>query len=112
MDTLDAIAGRRSIRRFRDSSVSDEALHAILTAAVQAPSGKNEQPWRFIVVREEGCAEMIRLMREGISEKAQEIASIKLSYQCLAGGQLSFAKHHEIAEHSICSMLIPESLRR
>ena len=57
-------------------------------------------------------AGMVRVMRQGIAGKARGIVSIKLSYQCLAGGQFSFAEHHEIPEHSICSILIPESLRR
>ena len=66
MNTLDAIAERRSIRKFKDTPVPDEALQAILTAAIQAPSGKNRQPWRFVVVSGDKRAEMMRVMREGI----------------------------------------------
>jgi nitroreductase len=69
MNTLDAIAARRSIRRFRDEPVSDEDLRTILAAAVQAPSGKNAQPWRFVVVQGEHRAEMVRLMRQGIARQ-------------------------------------------
>jgi F420 biosynthesis protein FbiB-like protein len=68
MNTLDAIAARRSIRRFTDQPVRDEDLRTILTAATQAPSGKNAQPWRFVVVQGERRTEMVRLMREGIAE--------------------------------------------
>lgn len=68
MNTLDAIAGRRSIRRFKDRPFSDEAINAILTAGTQAPSGKNRQPWRFVVVKGEERAEMVRFMREGIAK--------------------------------------------
>ena len=72
MNTLEAIAARRSIRRFKDSPIPDEALQAVLTAATQAPSGKNRQPWRFIVVQGEKRAEMVRVMREGMAkEKAR-----------------------------------------
>jgi nitroreductase len=72
MNTLDAIAERRSIRKFKDDPIPDEALQAVLTAAIQAPSGKNRQPWRFIVVKGEKCAEMVRVMREGLAKaKAQ-----------------------------------------
>jgi nitroreductase len=67
VNTLDAIADRRSIRKFKSDPISQEALTAILTAASQAPSGKNRQPWRFIVVKEDQRPEMIRLMREGIA---------------------------------------------
>ncbi|MGI5916232.1 MAG: nitroreductase family protein [Anaerolineae bacterium] len=73
MNTLDAIAARRSIRKFTDEPVSEDDLRAILTAAIQAPSGKNRQPWRFIVVQGEQRAEMVRLMRQGITRnKAQD----------------------------------------
>jgi nitroreductase len=66
MNTLAAIAARRSIRKFRDVPVPDDMLHTILQAAIQAPSGKNRQPWRFVVVRGDKRAEMVRVMREGI----------------------------------------------
>ena len=68
MNTLEAIAGRRSIRKFKDTPIPDEAVEAILNAAIQAPSGKNGQPWRFVVVKEDKRAEMLCVMREGIEQ--------------------------------------------
>jgi len=74
MNTLEAIAQRRSIRKFKDIPVSDDIIVKILNAAVQAPSGKNRQPWHFIVVKQDQRAEMLRLMRAGIEKlKAQEV---------------------------------------
>ena len=67
MNTLEAIAARRSIRKFTDDPVPDEIVRKILNAGIQAPSGKNHQPWRFVVVRGDGRGEMIRLMRAGIA---------------------------------------------
>ena len=72
MDVLEAIAARRSIRRFKPDPVPDDLVARVLTAAIQAPSGKNRQPWRFVVVRGEGRAEMVRLMREGIERLKAE----------------------------------------
>jgi nitroreductase len=69
--TLEAIAGRRSIRIFQDRPLPDEVVRQILEAATLAPSGKNDQPWRFYVVREDKRAEMVRVMREGMA-RAQE----------------------------------------
>jgi nitroreductase len=46
------ILSRRSIREFTEEPVSEEMLRAILMAGAQAPSGKNNQPWRFVVVRD------------------------------------------------------------
>jgi F420 biosynthesis protein FbiB-like protein len=68
LNTLEAIAARRSIRRFKGDPVPDEVLRTILTAATQAPSGKNRQPWRFVVVSGDKRADMVRIMREGIAE--------------------------------------------
>jgi nitroreductase len=67
MNVLEAVSARRSIRKFKEKPVTEEALNAILTAAAQAPSGKNRQPWRFIVVKEDQRTEMVRILREGIS---------------------------------------------
>ena len=71
MNTLEAIAARRSIRKFKRDPIPEAALQQILTAGIQAPSGKNRQPWRFIVVQGERRAEMIRIMREGIVQAKQ-----------------------------------------
>ena len=72
MSTLETIAARRSIRKFRDDPVPDEALQAILAAGARAPSGKNRQPWRFVVVQEDKRAEMVRVMREGLARMKTE----------------------------------------
>lgn len=42
----DAIASRRSIRRFLPTPVPAETVEAILDIAARAPSGTNMQPWR------------------------------------------------------------------
>lgn len=46
-----AIAGRRATPSFDGTQVPDADLKRILEAGLQAPSGYNMQPWRFIVVR-------------------------------------------------------------
>lgn len=46
-----ALRGRRSIRKYTDEPVTDQELAAILDAGRWAPSGLNNQPWRFLVVR-------------------------------------------------------------
>ncbi|HOU11978.1 MAG TPA: nitroreductase [Anaerolineae bacterium] len=66
MQTLEAIAQRRSIRKFKDTPVTDEQIRSLLHAATLAPSGKNAQPWRFVVVRGEKRAEMAAVMRAGM----------------------------------------------
>ena len=41
---------RRDTPSFDGAPIPDESLHQILDAGLQAPSGYNMQPWRFIVV--------------------------------------------------------------
>ncbi len=73
METLQAIAARRSIRKFTTQEVPREAVEAVLQAALQAPSGKNRQPWRFVVVAgAEKRAQMIQVMRAGIDASKAE----------------------------------------
>jgi nitroreductase len=52
MELMEAIKGRRSIRRYTSKAVDDKTLETILEAARQAPSWANTQCWRFIVVRD------------------------------------------------------------
>jgi hypothetical protein len=66
IDALDVIAQRRSIRRFRDAPIPDNVIEKILTTATLAPSGKNAQSWRYVVVREEARADMVRIMRDAV----------------------------------------------
>ena len=49
---LEAIFGRRSIRQYKDDPVDQHDVQTILEAGRWAPSGLNNQPWRFAVVRD------------------------------------------------------------
>jgi len=42
---------RRSVRAFRPDPVPDEHVERILDAARMAPSSGNQQPWKFMVIR-------------------------------------------------------------
>jgi nitroreductase len=55
MDIFELIKNRRSIRRYKNAPVDDKTLYAILEAAHWAPSWKNTQCWRFIIVRDTAC---------------------------------------------------------
>lgn len=48
-----AIAERRATPSFDGAPIPDSDLRRILEAGLQAPSGYNMQPWRFVVVRTE-----------------------------------------------------------
>ena len=59
MDALEAILGRRSVRKFTDDPVSEETIESLLRAAMAAPSARNQQPWVVIVVREKSLLEKV-----------------------------------------------------
>jgi nitroreductase len=52
MDVAQAIRTRCSCRNYQDKPVEQEKLLAVLEAARQAPSAKNLQDWRFVVVQD------------------------------------------------------------
>ncbi len=52
METLQAIATRRSIRKFTGKDIPDELITKLLEAAMYAPSARNTQPWHFVVINE------------------------------------------------------------
>lgn len=53
MDTLEAIAARRSIRKYQERDIETEKLEKVLQAARLAPSARNSQLWKFVVVKDE-----------------------------------------------------------
>jgi len=59
VDALAAILGRRSIRRFADAPVTDAELDTILRAGMAAPSAGNQQPWRFVVLRDPAARQAV-----------------------------------------------------
>jgi len=53
-EVLKAIKNRRTIRRFKPNPIDEEMLQMILEAGRWAPSFSNLQPWRFIVIKDQG----------------------------------------------------------
>jgi nitroreductase len=52
MDLMDAIKGRRSIRKYKSDPIPNELLHAVMEAVRWAPSWANTQCWEVIVVKD------------------------------------------------------------
>jgi len=52
MNLFELIKTRRSIRRFTEEPVSDELINKIIEAGTWAPSGKNNQPWKFAIIKD------------------------------------------------------------
>jgi nitroreductase len=51
MDLLEGLRTRRSIRTYTDQPVTREELHEIIWLGTMAPSGRNNQPWRFVTIQ-------------------------------------------------------------
>ncbi len=66
MNCLEALFTRRSIRHYLNRGVEREKVEKALEAAHWAPSGKNNQPWRFVVVQDgETRGELAKLTVSG-----------------------------------------------
>jgi len=52
MEILRVIRERRSVRKYKRDPIPDEVLLRVLDAARLSPSGKNLQPWKFIIVKD------------------------------------------------------------
>ncbi len=52
-EKLQSIFARRSVRRYQERPIRDEKIQDLLDAAMAAPSACAQDPWEFIVVRDE-----------------------------------------------------------
>jgi nitroreductase len=52
MEAMEAILGRRSIRKYTGEPVSDDQVKRLLEAAMAAPSAHNRQPWHYVVIKD------------------------------------------------------------
>lgn len=59
MNTIECITGRRSIRSFTGEKPSHEVIEQIVSAAAYAPSWKNTQITRYVIVEDDSLKEKI-----------------------------------------------------
>lgn len=65
-DFFEVVRRRRSVREFTNEPVSEQELEKILEAGRWAPSGKNTQPWVFVLVKSKEKREALAaLSRQG-----------------------------------------------
>ena len=75
METLLALATRRSTREFLDTAIEPEKIKAILSAGMSGPSAVNARPWEFIVITDR---EKLLEMAEGNGRAANPLKSAPL----------------------------------
>lgn len=78
---------RRSNRKFLDKAIPKELVEEILEAAIKAPSPKNRQPWKFIIVSGNEKDIMLEAMEKGLSDEASGIGILNNSSKHLAAAR-------------------------
>jgi nitroreductase len=86
MEVYEAIRTRKSVGAFRPSPVTDDLLRKVLEAARAAPSARNAQEWRFVVVRDSGMRE--RLAMEAARQPFISMAPVLLACCAEADGRI------------------------
>ncbi len=91
MNIFELIKTRRSIRRFTDAPVSDELIDKIIEAGTWAPSGKNNQPWKFAIIKD-------RDIKEQISELTHYSACVLSAHVLIAVFLDNASSYHKIKD--------------
>jgi len=76
MKISEVIKKRRSIRRFSCKKIEDSKIMKVLEAGRWAPSGYNNQPWRFLVIKNKRILGQIAELTNKWDEKTINNSSI------------------------------------
>ncbi len=101
---LEAIYKRRSIREFTDQTVDISLLHEIIKTGIWAPSGLNNQPWRFSIIQESQTIKNIAELTHysHIVSAAQALIAVLLDTETM----YDEVKDHQSAGACIQNMLL------
>lgn len=66
---IEEIKTRRSIRRYKQYEIPTEVVNKIIQAGRFAPSGKNKQPWKFIVYGGDAKRNLLAKMEAGLQRE-------------------------------------------
>lgn len=72
MQFSDVINERYSVRKYKDQPIPDEDIRKIIETAGKAPSGKNNQNWHFVVIKNK---EVLENMAVAVEKKMEKIAA-------------------------------------
>ncbi len=70
MDFISLAKARYSARGFSEKKVEDEKLNKIIEAARIAPSARNSQPWKILLVKSDKGLEKIRKIHHGFGSSS------------------------------------------
>ncbi len=57
MNCIERVLTRRSIRKYKNESITDIVLQNILEAGRRSPTATNSQPWHFVIARDQKAKE-------------------------------------------------------
>lgn len=60
MELFEALHTRRSIRKYTEEKIPEEAIKKLLAAAMMAPSAADARPWQFIIVTDQDKKDQIK----------------------------------------------------
>jgi nitroreductase len=106
MDFFETARKRRSVCHFSDQPVAQKDIIAMLEAAILAPSATNEQPWRFIVIRDKNLKEGMRDVVNAVVETMIAATDSKSRKKRLAWMQ-SYSTHFADAPVAIAVLARP-----
>ena len=79
----------QSIRKYSNKAVEKELIVQIIDAARMAPSAKNRQPWKYIVLTDKSRAEFLDAMRKGIEREETDSPRLPNSKNGLADAKFT-----------------------
>jgi nitroreductase len=103
MELLEGIYTRRSIRHYTDQPVEREQLLEIVKAGTWAPSGMNNQPWRFVIVT---SAEV----RKELAKQTRYNFIIERAPACIAVFVDRTAMYNDVKDHQSMGACIQNML--
>ncbi len=83
MKIEDVILKRRSVREYSNKMPSEEQIRKIITAGIWAPSGLNNQPWKFMVLKDKDKNALAQFTKyAGIVESAPVCICVFMDNGC------------------------------
>ena len=79
MELKETIENRRSIRKFKNTTISKEIIEDLINCARLAPSAKNRQPWKFLILEDEIKNQVADIMIEEENSKLNSERKINSS---------------------------------
>ena len=91
MNIFDVIRNRRSVRDFKPTLIPDEHITMMLDAARFAPTSGNQQPWKFLVVKDRT---KINELKEAVIQYWSNQAANSMSGADLEAQKARFREHY------------------